>query len=161
MGFSHGFRWSPEKLEEIRKLHVEERLTHQQIAERLGLSKMQVDRAFQRMKSASTQDAPNPLRPGIGEVTLEKVRERFDIKAAIYRELEALPRGTLLVESELCQRVAGNSTLDRARFQRVVENNEAEFRSRRMRMRLRRDGDEKWYWGHEDDIAAAVAIRDS
>lgn len=165
MGFTTSV-WTPEKFEELRRLKVDERLTYPVIAEKMGLTLYQVQKAGQRLKLPSSRlgtpvAVPETTRTGIGEVTLSKVKERFDIKSAIYKELAVLARGTLLVETELCQRVAGNSSNERARFTRIVETNEAEFKPLRMRMKLRRDGDEKWYWGHKDDVAEAVSVRDS
>lgn len=89
-----------------------------------------------------------------GLVTLDKVRTRYDIRAAILRELAACPRGSLIVERELCKRTAGSDT---DRFRRAVETNLAEFKPYRLKMRLD-DGDPKWWWGHAEDIAEALRI---
>jgi hypothetical protein len=103
---------------------------------------------------------PAEVDPGIpigGFVSLDKVRARYDISAAIERELAALPRGRLVLEADLCQRAAGT---DRNRFRRTVENNEARFGANRIKLRLDDSSDGRWYWGHADDVAEAARIRD-
>jgi hypothetical protein len=89
-------------------------------------------------------------------VSLDKIRARYDIAAAIDRELLKLPRGKLISEAEFCQRVAG---YDKNRFRRSVENNDAKYSRHRVKLRLD-EGDPKWFWGHQDDIAEAQGIRD-
>jgi hypothetical protein len=97
------------------------------------------------------------IKPGpSGVVTLEKIIARFDIKAAILKELEKVEKGSLIAEAELCQRACG---YDKSRFRRTVENNEDEFRPRRVLLKLD-EGDKKWYWGGVADIAEALRIRD-
>src|SRR4030042_132879 len=78
-----------------------------------------------------------------GIVTLEKVINRFDIKAAILRELGKIEKGTLILEQELCQRAAGQ---DKNRFRRTVENNADLFRLNRVKLKLD-EGEPKYYWG--------------
>lgn len=92
-----------------------------------------------------------------GLVSLDKVLQRYDIRSAIFRELALIPKGKLISEVELCQRAAGT---DKYRFRRTVENNEAEFRGVRIKLRLDDSGDSKWYWGAAGDIASALQIRD-
>lgn len=89
-------------------------------------------------------------------VSLDKIRARYDITAAIDRELLKLPRGKLISETEFCQRVAG---YDKNRFRRSVENNEAKYSVHRVKLRLD-DGDPKWFWGAAPDVAEAQRIRD-
>jgi len=91
-----------------------------------------------------------------GVISLKIIKDRFDIKAAILRELEKIERGTLISEPELALRAAGR---DKYRFRRTVENNEEEFRSRRIKLRLDDTG-AKWYWGWPEDIIEAQKIRD-
>jgi hypothetical protein len=91
-----------------------------------------------------------------GIITLEKIKNRFDIAAAIIRELEKVEKGTLILETELCQRAAG---YDKQRFRRTIENNEELFRPHRVRLKLD-EGDAKWYWGSKEDIAEAIKERD-
>lgn len=95
-------------------------------------------------------------QPESGLVSLDKVIHRYDFRAAIYRELALIPRGKLISEAELCQRVAGT---DRNRFRRTVENNEAEFRPLRILLKLD-EGEKKWYWADKETIEAAQRIRD-
>ena len=94
--------------------------------------------------------------PTSGFVSLEKIKTKLDIAAAILRELETVPKGTLIAEQELCQRAAGQ---DRNRFRRAVENGEDTFRTRRVRLKLD-EGEARWFWGHAEDIAEALKIRD-
>jgi len=91
-----------------------------------------------------------------GLISLDKVLQRYDIRAAILRELALVPKGKLLSEVELCQRAAGT---DKNRFRRTVENNEAEFRPLRIRLKLD-EGEAKWYWAGRETIEAAQRIRD-
>lgn len=95
--------------------------------------------------------------PESGLVSLEKVIQRYDFRAAIYRELAVIPQGKLISEAELCQRVAGT---DKSRFNRCRENNEAEFRPLRIKLRLDDSSEGRWYWGAALDIAEAQRIRD-
>lgn len=89
-------------------------------------------------------------------VSLDKIRARYDIAAAIEKELLKLPGGKLILESEFCQRVAG---YDKNRFRRCVENNEERYAHRRVKLRLD-DGDPKWFWGNREDVEAAQRMRD-
>lgn len=93
---------------------------------------------------------------GAGLVSLEKIIQKYDIKAAIERELATLPKGKLIEENELCRRAAGT---DKQRFRRTVENNEEFFKVRRIRLKIE-DGEPRWFWGSVQDIAEALKIRD-
>jgi len=164
MGFSHGFQWTPEKTAELRRMRVEEGLTLEDISKRMGLTLSQIQKASQRLKPRVAGGAPvvpSGVIPAAGKITLQQIRDRFDMKAAIYRTLSDLARGELIVETDLRQVVAASSVSERARFTRTVEESEEEFRPFRIRMKFRRDGEERWYWGHKDDVAAACSLRDS
>ena len=91
-----------------------------------------------------------------GIISLEKIISRYDIKAAILRELEKIEKGTLVSEQELCQRAAG---IDKNRFRRTVENNEELFKTRRVKLRID-EGEAKIFWGSAADIAEATRMRD-
>lgn len=108
-----------------------------------------------RAIKSGTAIAPPPENAGL--ISLEKVINHYDIKTAIKRELLALPRGQLIIESELCIKAAGS---DRNRFRRTVENNADEFRAYRVKLKLDDSSDGKWYWGNPEDIAEAQRIRD-
>lgn len=95
-----------------------------------------------------------PQNPAGRILTLAQVIEKFDIPAAIRRELAQLPRGQLILEAELCQRTAGS---DKQRFRRCVENNADAFRPYRIRLRID-EGDPRWYWGGQIDIEEAQRI---
>jgi hypothetical protein len=107
------------------------------------------------------QLVPNALpekKPDAGGIVkLSKVIERYDVRSAIIRELAKLPRGSLIAESEFCVRAAGT---DRNRFRRTVENNADEFRPYRIKLRLEVSSEDKWYWGHPEDIAEAQRIKE-
>ena len=90
-------------------------------------------------------------------ISLARVKERFDIAAAITRALSTVKRGTLLPEDELCRLTAGR---DRSRFRRAVENNPELSRAHRVRLRLDDSSEGKFYWGHAEDIAEAIRLRD-
>jgi len=92
-----------------------------------------------------------------GLISLTKVMERYDIKAAILKALATIPRGQLVVEADLCQKAAGK---DRNRFRRTVENNNEEFRVLRIKLKLDESSEGKWYWGHPDDVAEAIRIKE-
>jgi len=108
---------------------------------------------------------PLPERAAIAEVRLDtgtisfaKVRERYDIAAAIRVELAKLKPGALIPERELCQRAAGK---DNNRFRRAVENNADEFRKNRIKLALKDDPpDGRFYWGRREDIQEATRLRD-
>jgi hypothetical protein len=102
-----------------------------------------------------------PILPGGGHgglVSLSRIVEKFDIRAAILREIAALPEGELIPEKELCQRTAGK---DQSRFRRCVENNGTEFKPLRVKARLDDSTEGKWLWGRMKDIEAARAIIES
>ena len=92
--------------------------------------------------------------PGI--ISLDKIREKFDVVALMLAELSRLPKGTLISEQELCQRVANT---DRQRFRRTVENNVEQFKVLRIKLKLD-EGEPKWFWGNVPDIQEAMKIRD-
>jgi hypothetical protein len=92
-----------------------------------------------------------------GTISLDQVRKRYDIAAAIREELLRLKPGALILEREFCLRVAGK---DAARFRRTVENVD-EFRANRVKLRLDQDAAEgAWYWGALATIAEAIKLRD-
>lgn len=99
--------------------------------------------------------SPSPIVES-GLVSLEKVILKYDIRSAILRELAQIPKGKLISEVELCQRAAGT---DKNRFRRTVENNEAEFRPFRIRLKLD-EGEARWYWADSSTVEAAQRMRD-
>lgn len=101
----------------------------------------------------STGGEPTPA----GYISLESVIQKYDIRAAILKEIAKLPPGRLLSEAELCSRTAGT---DRNRFRRTIENNSGDFKTLRISLRIDESKDTKWYWGGAQDIAAALKIRD-
>jgi hypothetical protein len=107
-------------------------------------------------KSGGVPSPPQPSESG-GYVSLEKIINFYDIKASIKREIDNLPKGQLLPESEFIQRTAGS---DRNRFRRTVENNAEEFKPFRIKLRIDGSADGRWYWGRSFDIAKALLIRD-
>ena len=90
-------------------------------------------------------------------ISLAAVKQRFDIAGAISRAVKEIRRGTLLPEDELCRLTAGR---DRSRFRRAVENNPELSRAHRVRLRLDDSSEGKFYWGHAEDIAEAIRLRD-
>jgi hypothetical protein len=80
------------------------------------------------------------------------VRERFDIAAAIKRELARLGRGKILPEEDLCRLTAGK---DRNRFRRALDNNPELAKAHRIKMRLDDGGEGKFFWGGVSEIAEA------
>jgi hypothetical protein len=94
---------------------------------------------------------------GPGFISLDSVIRRYDIRAAILREVAALPEGKLIAEAELCTRAAGT---DKNRFRRTVENNPDTFNPLRIKLKLDTGNEGKWYWGKAQDISAALQIRD-
>ena len=103
---------------------------------------------------ASTANPTSIVESGL--ISIDKVLQRYDIRAAIFRELALIPKGKLLSEVELCQRAAGT---DKYRFRRAIENNEAELRPFRIRLKLD-EGEAKWFWADRETIEAAQRIRD-
>jgi hypothetical protein len=104
---------------------------------------------------ASTAN-PTPIAES-GLIPLDKVLQRYDIRAAILRELALIPKGKFISETELCQRAAGT---DKNRFRRAVDNNEVEFKPLRIKIRPKDLSEDRWYWGHPDDIAKVLEMRD-
>jgi hypothetical protein len=97
--------------------------------------------------------------PSTGIISLEIVRKRYDIVAAIQRELERLPVGKIIPERELSMRTVGK---DAARFRRAVENNAALFKKNRVKLKLNFDttADGQWWWGCVSDIDEVLHLRD-
>lgn len=94
---------------------------------------------------------------GAGTISLEQVRKRYDIAAAIRTEIDTLKPGALILERELCQRTAGK---DAARFRRAVENTE-DLRACRVKLKLDPDQPEgTFYWGRPQDVREAIKLRD-
>ena len=100
---------------------------------------------------------PAIIQETAGLVSLEKIIQKYDIKAAIERELMTLPKGKLIEESELCRRAAGT---DRNRFRRTIENNAEAFRTLRIKLKIDESAEGKWFWGSIQDIAEAQKMRD-
>lgn len=92
---------------------------------------------------------------GGGLISLARIVEKFDIRAAILREIAALPEGELIPEKELCLRTAGK---DQNRFRRCVENFGDEFKPLRVKARLDDASEGKWLWGRAKDIEVARVI---
>lgn len=95
---------------------------------------------------------------GVGIIDLEQVRRHYDLFSKIQQEIRGIPRGKLVAEAELCQRVAGS---DRNRFRRTVENHIDSLKAYRVKLRIEEGADGKFFWGNAEDIAAAVKMRDS
>ena len=92
-----------------------------------------------------------------GVISLDAVRARYDIAAAIREELAQLKPGALVLEREFSLRVAGK---DATRFRRTVENC-PEFRVNRVKLKLDQDaGEGSWYWGSQSTVTEAVKLRD-
>jgi hypothetical protein len=92
-----------------------------------------------------------------GVISLDAIRSRYDISAAIRRELAKLKPGALITENEMRQRAAGK---DASRFRRTWENNE-EFRANRIKLKLNPDdGEGTWYWADGPTVALALKLRD-
>ena len=90
-------------------------------------------------------------------ISLSTIKDRFDVAAAIRREIARIRRGHLLPEDELCRMTAGK---DRNRFRRAVDNNPDLARKHRVKLRLDETGDGKFYWGQAADVLAAIRLRD-
>jgi hypothetical protein len=122
-------------------------------------SKIPQVRAIMGGSPPAPESPPPPVKPAApsGFVSLDKIRDRYDIKAAIFREISRIPRGKLISENDLAARAAGN---DRIRFRRTVENGADEFEPYRIKLRLDDSADGKFYWGAMPDIAEAKRIRD-
>ena len=104
------------------------------------------------------EEPPAQDKPCVGVISLDAIRARYDVAAAIRREIGKLKPGALILENEMRQRAAGK---DANRFRRTVENTE-EFKANRVKVQLDPDGREGlWYWGDASTIAAAIKVRDS
>lgn len=117
-------------------------------------------RAGQPMPEAAvpTSDPRPGAAPCAGTITLDAVAARYDIAAAIRREIGKLKPGVLILETELRVRAAGR---DATRFRRAIENTD-EFKAHRIKLQLDPEAKEgAWYWGDKSTIAAAVKTRDS
>jgi hypothetical protein len=118
-----------------------------------GIAAVRAVREGRPVEAPPADDKPAP-----GVITLDAVRARYDVAAAIRRELDRLKPGALVIEAEMRQRAAGK---DANRFRRAVEN-APEFKANRIKLQLDPDVKEgAWYWGTTSTIAAAVKVRDS
>jgi len=129
--------------------------------ERIAASIVGSTRAMVRAMQAGEPVAPiieEAKKAEVGTISLAQVRARYDIAAAIKRELAKLKPGALILEAEMRQRAAGR---DANRFRRTVDNTE-EFKVNRIKLQLDPDGGEAaWYWGDVSTISAAIKVRDS
>lgn len=122
-----------------------------------GIENVRSVRAGGPLVTPVEEEKPEPPRPSIRTVTLEQVCERYDIAAAIRRELGKFV-GELVLERDLAILAAGK---DSNRFRRAVENNIEEFSKNRLKMALPNDPPEgRWYWSDAKTIAEAVRKRD-
>ena len=112
---------------------------------------------YSMLKDETVIQAVTIVTPASGLINLSQVIEKYDIASAIRRELATLPKGRLILETELCQKTAGT---DRNRFRRTVENNADGFRAFRILLKLD-EGEKKWYWGSISDVEQALKIRDT
>ena len=128
------------------------------ISNSTGGSKADVEAVRRGESIAPRSESPfAPPVPGPAAISLARVKERFDIAAAITRALSTVKRGTLLPEEELCRMTAGR---DRNRFRRAVDNHPDLARAHRVKLRLDDATDGKYYWGHSEDIQEALRLRD-
>lgn len=88
-------------------------------------------------------------------ISLDRVVIRYDTRTAILHVIGELPKGKLIIESELCAKTAGT---DRNRFRRCLDNNAEEFQPLRIKLRLDDSSEGKFFWGHASDIAEAKRI---
>ena len=98
-----------------------------------------------------------PARSSGCIITLGAVREKLDTRAAIMKEISALPADELIEDREMRQRAIGH---DATRFRRTVENNADFFRQYRIKLRLD-EGEGRWYWGRAETIAEALRLRET
>jgi hypothetical protein len=85
-----------------------------------------------------------------GSITVAQVKQRYDTLGAILNEIELLPKGTLIPESELRSRVAKS---DPGRFRRAIENNTGVVKAYRTKLKMNDDSESSYFWGHQNDIA--------
>ena len=112
---------------------------------------------YSTLKDEIVMQGVTVATPASGLINLSQVIERYDIASAIRREIAALPKGRLILETELCQKTAGT---DRNRFRRTLDNNADGFKAFRILLKLD-EGEKKWYWGSVLDISEALKIRDA
>ena len=112
---------------------------------------------YSTLKDEIVMQGVTVATPASGLINLSQVIERYDIASAIRREIAALPKGRLILETELCQKTAGT---DRNRFRRTLDNNADGFKAFRILLKLD-EGEKKWYWGSISDISEALKIRDA
>ena len=112
---------------------------------------------YSTLKDGAVTQEVIPVTPAVGLISLSQVIEKYDIASAIRRELASLPKGRLILETELCQKTAGT---DRNRFRRTLDNNADGFRAFRILLKLD-EGEKKWYWGSISDVEQALKIRDT
>lgn len=147
MGRTHGFRWTKEKVEELRELK-KRGLRSKDIAEAWGMTLPQILKACDRYLVG--REAKNPISQG-KLITLESIKERYDIRSQLKEELGKLPRGQYIEEAELSRSVAGT---DRARFRRCINMHLEDFAPWRIKLKIT-PGEPRWYWGHPEDIQKA------
>ena len=160
---THGFTWTAEIIDRLKNLVAEGKMSKEiapiisrEVGRTISVSKLDNVRHFYKIRKPRLGANMEKNPEGIGLVSLDKIKEKFDIKATIMRELAKVPKGRLIIESEFAQKCAG---YDRVRFRRCLENNEEEFRQFRVKLRLD-EGDAKTYWGNAEDILAAIKMRD-
>lgn len=111
------------------------------------------DKGLKTMSEGEPKAVPEPS----GYVSLESICKKFDVKAAILREIGKVPKGKLIAEAEFCMRTAGK---DRNRFRRCIDNNADEFRAYRIKLTIDDANDGRYFWGRPEDIAEALRMRD-
>jgi hypothetical protein len=90
-----------------------------------------------------------PPSGGNGLITLQSIVEKYDTRGAILKEIAELPNDKLITEADLCQKTSG---MDRNRFRRTCENCAKEFDSLRIRIKLDKEREPVWVWGHASAI---------
>ena len=157
-GFSHGIEWTPERLVRVKGLVLEGK-TSKEMAEILSKewNKEVSESAIDNIRCVHNVGKSADIKSQDGYVSIEKIISHYDIKSAIFRELQKIPKGKLISQNDFCLRAAGT---DKYRFNRTLENNPDEFRAFRIKLKIDDSGEGKWYWGGESDILEALRMRD-
>jgi hypothetical protein len=120
------------------------------IAKSLAVRKAVVETILSGGQATQTQDS--------FLVSMEKIREKYDLYEAIVKGIADIPKGRLIPEMEFARRIAGS---DKARFNRAVGMNKDKFFAFRIKLQIEKGSSEgQWYWGSMEDIAEANRLKE-
>jgi hypothetical protein len=130
----------------------------------LGKSRTAIDKAWQRYRVRNKIPSYDIPVSGGGKISpaktieIQSVMGRYDTKQLIINEINKLPKGKFIDQSEMCRL---SCRFDRQRFNRCLEIYGKELDQYRIKIQLFDWLSPKWIWGHPSDIAKVKSKKEA